>query len=269
MAVQEEGWPEAWKESFNNDSAEFWGWRINLGYTYAYQRRFRETVSLVERHLPRGSSVVDIAAGQGNLTLRLAELGFPVCWNDIRGELEGYVRLKHETGEVEYVPGNAFEVLQGRRFRAVVANEVIEHVAHPDELLEKLADLCEPGGLVFLSTPNGGYFHTGLPTFSEITDPVLLERHQFQPGSEGHLFLLTNRELVDLSAKAGLSVVELRNFTSPLLAGDFRLRKLLRFLPEWLVRGANSVVERLPARFRSRYLMHTCVVLRAPLVAQP
>ena len=38
--------------------------------------------------------MLDLAAGQGNFSLALAERGYRVTWNDLRGDLEGYVRLK-------------------------------------------------------------------------------------------------------------------------------------------------------------------------------
>ena len=46
---------------------------------------------------------------QGNFTLRLAELGYRVTWNDIRQDLAGYVQLKWKTGDVTYRPGNILE----------------------------------------------------------------------------------------------------------------------------------------------------------------
>jgi len=220
-------------------------------------------MGLIEKYLPTGASIVDVAAGQGNFTLAMAEAGYRVVWNDLRADLEGYVRMKYEGGVVDYAGGNAFDVLDGGDFDAVMANEIIEHVAHPDDLLRQLARLCRPGGLIFLSTPNGGYWHTGLPSFEEVDDPNLLESEQFAPGAEGHLFLLTNSELVALATEAGLEVVELVNFTSPLLVGDFGINRLLRFVPAHAVTAANSLLEQLPDRVGRSVLMHTCAVFRS------
>lgn len=41
----------------------------------------------------------------------------------------------------------------GRRFDCVVSADVIEHLFDPDALLERLCGLLEPGGRLFLSTP--------------------------------------------------------------------------------------------------------------------
>lgn len=75
-------WPESWKLSYDYDLLEIYGDKSSLGYVYAYQKRFNTTLGLIQSALPRGSSVIDIAAGQGNFSLTLAELGYKVVWND-------------------------------------------------------------------------------------------------------------------------------------------------------------------------------------------
>jgi 2-polyprenyl-6-hydroxyphenyl methylase/3-demethylubiquinone-9 3-methyltransferase len=251
-------WPESWKQAYRIDEVELWGNRIDVGHTYAYQRRFAESTRQVARYLPPGSSIIDVAAGQGSFTVWLADHGYKVTWNDLRGDLEGYVRLRDDSGMVSYLPGNALELDGVGPFDAVIANEIVEHVAHPDQLMAELAGLCRPGGLLFMSTPHGGYSRSGLPTFSQVTDFSALELEQFKPGAEGHLFLLTNEELTELAHSAGLQVVEIANFTTPVLTGLRGTRRALRVVPAGAVRAANALLE----RTSKRLLMNTAVVLR-------
>lgn len=253
-------WSDACKQAYLTDSSEFWGnVNVNPGYVYAYQRRFSVTMALVERHLPRGSTLIDVAAGSGNFTHGLAERGYRVTWNDLQAELAGYVELKREPNSwIEYRPGNAIEMADGE-YDAVMANEVIEHVAHPDALLASLSSLCRPSGLIFLSTPNGGYRRNRLPTFGQVEDFGALEAVQFQPGAEGHLFLFTNDELRRLAGAAGLEVVVLKNFTSGLLGGDFAHSiRTLRSIPRGLVERLDQAIE----RRGEDLLMNTALVLR-------
>lgn len=259
--VISDDWPDTWKKYFQTDRAEWWGWRVNIGYTYAYQRRFIETMRLVDRYLPAGSEIIDVAGGKGNFSLALAEHGYRVVWNDLREDLQGYIELKWESGDIRFLPGNAFDIEHDYLYDAVLATEVIEHVAHPADFLVQLGSLVRPGGFVFLSTPHGGYFRTGLPTFSEVDDVEPLESRQFQPGVEGHLFLFTNDELRQLAATAGLDVMEITNFTSPVFSSSRGLvARGLCFVPPGAAQWVNVAVE----RTSKRLLLNTAMVLRRP-----
>src|SRR5262249_34475334 len=149
--------------SYSYDLEEIYGEISNLGYAYAYQTRRSHTLNLLKEVLSPGDRILDIAAAAGNFSLPLAEMGYDVTWNDLRADLVDYVRMKHETGSINFAPGNAFELRFPSLFDAVLITEVIEHVAHPDEFLAKTASLVRPGGYIIMTTPNGAYFRNTLP----------------------------------------------------------------------------------------------------------
>ena len=130
------------------DELEFWGSRSDLGYTYSYENRFNLTIDLVKKAAAPPARVLDLAAAQGNFSLALAELGYHVVWNDLRAELADYVRQKYEFGSLQYLPGNIFELPAEDigTFDVVLAAEVLEHVAHPDEFVRKLKSLLSEEG---------------------------------------------------------------------------------------------------------------------------
>jgi hypothetical protein len=165
-----------------------------------------------------------------------------------------------------YAPGDVFALRSSgavqRLFDGVVAGEAIEHVAHPDAFLREIASMLRPGGYVFLSTPNGGYVRNRLPSYSEISDPAALEAVQFRPGVEGHLFLLTNRELATLASEAGLTVESLENLVSPVLAGEWGLRRTFRFVPRRAIEATDRALEHVSRSTRQRLMLHTVAVLR-------
>lgn len=263
--IPQDDWPTSWRLSYEYDRLEIYGGRERLGHSYAYANRRAQTLRLVrEAGLRERATVLDVAAAQGNFSLALAELGYDVTWNDLRQELAGYVRLKHETGLLQFAPGNAFELDFPARFDMVLATEVIEHVAHPDQFLRQLRGLVRPGGCIVVTTPNGGYFRNGLPTFSEIEDFAALEANQFRPDADGHLFLLRAQELRDLARAAGLRVEELVLFGNSLTSGHIKLEGLLRILPRELVEGLEKTSQRLPAPLAQRMLVHLGARLRAP-----
>lgn len=260
----EPGWPESWQYSYPFDLIEVYGSKTDPGYTYAYRNRVDRALELVHAVAPAGASVLDVAAGQGNLTLRLAEQGYAVTWNDIRADLEGYVRLKYERGLVEYRPGNILDLDDLGPFDIVLLSEVIEHVAHPDELLRRVASLVRPGGHVVLTTPNGAYFRNPLPRFSEVPDPSVFESGQFRPDADGHIFLLHVDEVRQLAASAGLETESVRLFTTPLTAGHVKTGRLLRVVPEPLVWRLERLSHRLPPGLSRRLHVHLAALLRRP-----
>jgi len=244
--VPSKSWPESWKEVYRYDLMEIYGDTNCLGHTYQYDNRRQQIVELVQKVAQPGAKVLDVAASQGNFSLWLAELGYRVTWNDLRSSLSDYVKLKYERGEIEYQPGNIFELGFDRNFDVVLITEIIEHVAHPDEFLQKIAQLVKPGGYIVMTTPNGEYIRHNLPKFSECPDPSMFESVQFGPNSDGHIFLLHLEEIEPLVKQAGLKIVETRLFTNSLTNGHLKLEYVLKILPYSWVKAVEKLTSSLP-----------------------
>ncbi|MGH7282623.1 MAG: class I SAM-dependent methyltransferase [Polyangiaceae bacterium] len=255
--------PDSWKLSFHYDRMEIFGENARDGYARAYEVRRRNTLELVSKYAPAPATVIDIAAAQGNFSLALAELGYDVTWNDLRGELAEYVEKKRSTGKVEYLPGNAFEIAREKEYDVVLITEVIEHVAHPDEFLGNAVRLLRSGGHIVMTTPNGAYFRNRLPKFSECPDASQFEAVQFKPDADGHIFLLHDQEVRELAERAGLEVLELRLYNNSLTIGALGTQRLLQFLPLDPVRRLERLSERAPRRIARKMLTGMAAVLRA------
>ena len=257
-------WPESWKLSYKYDLEEVFGEFTNYGYVYAYARRMAETLRMVREVAPPPAAILDVAAGAGNFSLRLAELGYSVTWNDLRADLVDYVRLKYEKGDIHYAPGNVFELGFENCFDVVLITEIIEHVAHPDDFLRKIARMVKPGGHVVMTTPNGGYFRNPLPKFSDCPDPSQFESVQFKPNSDGHIFLLHEDEIPVLAEKAGLTVQAIRLATNSLTHGHVKTEMLLKILPRAMVDGIEWTTQRLPGFLKRRLHTSMSVLLSKP-----
>jgi 2-polyprenyl-6-hydroxyphenyl methylase/3-demethylubiquinone-9 3-methyltransferase len=259
-------WPALWREAYAFDRVEVFGEAgARQGHALAYQQRLDRTLQAISARAAPGARIIDVAAAQGNFSLRLAEAGFDVTWNDLRADLEGYVRRKYEHGAISYLPGDAFALGDPGLFDVVLITEIIEHVAHPDRFLANVAKLLRPGGFVYMTTPNGEYLANRLPKFSDCPDPEKFESVQFQPDGDGHIFLLHSDEIPPLARMAGLDVQSLDLFTSFLLAGRLRTEPLLRLMPGRITKMIDRYCERLPAPLARKVLVQMAVCMRKPI----
>jgi 2-polyprenyl-6-hydroxyphenyl methylase/3-demethylubiquinone-9 3-methyltransferase len=259
---RQDDWPQSWKDSYAYDREAIYGEISNHGYACAYENRRRQTLRLLTEVLAPGARILDLAGAQGNFSLTLAEMGYGVTWNDLREELVDYVRLKYERGQLQFAPGNAFDLRFPFLFDAVLTTEVIEHVAHPDEFLAKAAALVKPGGSIVMTTPNGAYFRNYLPKFSDCANPRVYEAVQFRPNAGGHIFLLHPDEIRVLADRAGLDVDLVRLFTNPLTAGHMKTETLLRILPRRWIDMFEAATRQLPFLLQQKLLVQMAVRFR-------
>jgi 2-polyprenyl-3-methyl-5-hydroxy-6-metoxy-1,4-benzoquinol methylase len=253
----EDTWPDSWKYSYPYDLLEIWGEVSHRGFAYAYANRRSQTLALIREVLPSGSTILDVAAAQGNFSLTLAEEGYQVTWNDLREDLAGYVQSKYETGTITYAPGNVFELNFEEKFDCVLITEIIEHVAHPDQFLKKISVMVKKGGFVVMSTPNGGYFRNNLPRFLECPDPAQYEKMQFKPNSDGHIFLLWPDEIEWLAKESGLTLDRHILFTNPLTAGHIKLEGILKLLPRSIPERMEVLSQKLGDRIKTRLMANS------------
>ena len=258
-------WPESFARTNLCDQLEIWGERFNAPYAELYRQRRMETLNALQNYCTAQGRILDLAAAGGNFTIAAAELGYQVTWNDLRSELVDYVKLKAtEELPIEYLSGNIFELGSEweQAFDGVMALEVIEHVAHPNEFLEKLSRLIKPDGTIIVSTPNGAYFRNDLPRFSDFPDPSIFESVQFQPNSDGHIFLLYEDEMRSLGEKAGLRMIDYRQFTNPLSAGHIKLRHLHKVIPQAVMNFQEILSRKLPARLVATLMTSSLAIYR-------
>lgn len=213
-------------------------------FSLKYLARLQAAIKAVQGHVPAGGRVLEVGCAQANASLLLAEAGYLAVALDLMPDALTYARRKHEYGAYVGVCGSA-EALPVRSgsFDAVLVGELLEHCARPGRILATLAQALCPGGVVVITTPNGGRMGAGDPTYSQV-DPESVEGRQFGPGGEDHLFAFTLPELKGVVREAGLTVLQASRCGSSLHSD--RLGLLKRLLPVGAIRGASAAACGLP-----------------------
>jgi 2-polyprenyl-3-methyl-5-hydroxy-6-metoxy-1,4-benzoquinol methylase len=203
-----------------------------------YFLRFETVINLAKK-LPPGSRIADLACGQGNFALTLAELGFDVTAVDIKPEFLNYAKKKYTHGKINFVHQNLMEYRDQDRFDCILMGEIIEHVAFPDQLLQTAYENLKPGGLLIITTPNGGEYAQPLPTYKQVTHLEELIPRQFHWGD--HLFLYTEDELRELVENQGFKIQGIEKLNSSYVGQIKGIRYLfpLRAL-KWMERKTRS-----------------------------
>jgi 2-polyprenyl-6-hydroxyphenyl methylase/3-demethylubiquinone-9 3-methyltransferase len=109
------------------------------------------------RRVLKGLEVLDIGCGGGLLSEPMTRLGARVTGVD--ADAAGIAAAIAHAGEVgldiDYRAGAAEDLAaEGSTFDAVIASEVVEHVADKPAFADALASLLRPGGVLVLTTIN-------------------------------------------------------------------------------------------------------------------
>lgn len=144
-------------------------------------------------------TVLDLGCGNGWLTAALSRCGFDVTGMD--NSLSGIEIARHAHRDVPFHHADVMlppaEDLRGR-FDAVVAVEILDHVAQPRLLLQNALHLLRPGGLLLVTVPYHGYFkNLGLALSGRFD----IRLHALQ--DHGRLKFFSRRTLMSLVAEGG------------------------------------------------------------------
>jgi len=242
--VFDPSWPPDVQALYRHDMQEMWDPTIAPQIWHQYHNQLDLYCALADERGP--IDILDVGCAQGTLALLLAERGHRVCAMDIRQPFLDYAALRRERGDVRFICGNALNATPDQRVDLVFANQIIEHLVYPAQLINRLASWLKPGGRLVVTTPNWAYVKSGLPSFSEIGDPTQHQHLQFSADADGHFFAYRARELVEIFQGAGLSRIHARCFETPWISGHIKFRYLHRGLPAGLLRWLDRTTLRMP-----------------------
>ncbi|KAG6604738.1 Ubiquinone biosynthesis O-methyltransferase, mitochondrial, partial [Cucurbita argyrosperma subsp. sororia] len=170
-----------------------------------------------------GLKIIDVGCGGGILSEPLARMGATVTGIDAVDKNIKIARVHADldpvTSTIEYCCTTAEKLVeQQKEFDAVIASEVIEHVADPAGFCQSLAALTVPNGATVVSTINRSMrsFATAIVAAEYILRWLPRGTHQWSS-------LLTPEELVLILQRASISVEEIAGFVYNPLTGQWSL----------------------------------------------
>jgi len=172
-----------------------------------------DVVAEVGEHIPRAKRLLEGLAEQETLLgrkPRLLDLGSNDMWLGcylwLNGKIvvdgvelnkqsvaKGLKRMATFGAPGSLVHGNLHDaktLLNGRRYDAISLFEVLEHVPDTEQTLDLIEGLLKPGGVIYVSTPNGAYERGLIDGWHRV------ER-------KGHLRAIPVQELIDSFAGRG------------------------------------------------------------------
>lgn len=103
------------------------------------------------KHIPTGSSVLDVGCGQGRLTVALYEHGCKTTGLDI--SFSQLQRIKAQFPEITWVEGNALQMpFENNAFDAVTSLWFLQHFPNWKEFLAEQVRVVKPGGTIIFDT---------------------------------------------------------------------------------------------------------------------
>lgn len=195
--------PEAYGREYFEESHEKWFNNPNIALFEAIRRRIAQVKS--------NASVLDLGCGRADLLryLRRREPRVSLCGVDLtpNDPVEG-IRL---------VQDDLFATRFEQRFDVVTSLAVIEHVPNVHAFVQRLHELCRPGGLVIISTVNDqGVFYRTARVMRRFRMATAFNR-LYSKHHLNHFNVSSLRRLVELH---GLTVRETIRHNSPLAAVD-------------------------------------------------
>lgn len=183
-----------------------------IGYkgipVHALEGLHERVAQLVERYIPRGAQLAELAAGGGALTLRLNELGYRVTACDYVSE---NFRLHAEVPFIRMDLNRPF-ASSFAGCNGVVAVEIIEHLENTRHVLREIRAILPFGGIAIVTTPNvespvsvAMAIRTGRPMW--FWDSAYRD--------DGHITPVPRWLLEQAAVEAGLEVVEVLSHGDP------------------------------------------------------
>ncbi len=175
------------------------------------------------RFVPKNSQkILDIGCGEGNFSASLKEKLKTQVWGIEKNEKAAKV-AREKIDKV--LIGDAVEIvndLENNSFDCIVLNDILEHLAYPNNLLKSLKTKLNKDGVIVFSVPNVRYL---------LNLKRLLINKEWRYEDEGvldrtHLRFFTKKSLIETFDQLGFEILEIKGI-NPLKPWKFNIINFL------------------------------------------
>ncbi len=229
-------------------------------------KRLNFISDIIQEYCKPGARILDIGCGNGNIARGIGSLGYNVTGIDFSNSAINYAQSKNKLPNVTFAVRSAEEVTMQENYDAIICSEVLEHLHQPSSLVQTIARILRPGGVLVATVPNG----TG-PREMLVTRPVqamnktwmgkvIAESKKMmgyanstvQSHSEDltHVQFFTRTEISGLIASEGFELLKFRHSNS--IEKVFPYSMLTRHIKS-LSKLDNAMADYLPSMFSSGF----------------
>lgn len=248
-------WPAEVQALYRHDMQEIWDRSIAPQVWNQYHNQLDYYLAIAGKE---SKSILDVGCAQGTLALLLAEAGHHVTAVDLRPAFLDYAQSRHSHGDIRFQVANVLEDDIPGSYDLVFANQIVEHLVYPDQLLQRLRVCLKPGGRLVMTTPNGDYIKNALPSFRQLGNAKDWEHMQHTADGDGHFYAYLREELEGLFVAAGFKEVKATFFESPMISGHMKIRHVHGLVPTAVLKALDRIIVGMP--WLERRLTHQLMV---------
>lgn len=237
-------WSDEQQVLYRHDMEQYWDRSLSV-HEWNQYKNLLDTYIAIAQQRP-AQKILDVGCAQGTLALLLAEQGHKLTAVDIRQDFLDYAQARYQHGDIEFIQGNALELNFNQKFDLIFANQIIEHLVYPLEMVKTLGALLSDRGTLVVTTPNWAYAKNDLPCFAELGNPQDWEHMQFSADGDGHFFAYKEDELRDIFGQAGFADIASRTFETPFVSGHMKFRHAHKVVPYPILKALDRLVLRMP-----------------------
>jgi 2-polyprenyl-3-methyl-5-hydroxy-6-metoxy-1,4-benzoquinol methylase len=175
-----------------------------------------KSLAILQKQGIKKPRLIDLGAGSGFYSKYLQERGYNVIGIDKNLDCTGEMGKK----VIECLNGDAKNLpFCNKKFDGGLLIEVIEHVESPQELLFEINRVLKPGGVLTLTTPNGGRLLRRLLKVVGMTYNI----------SPFHLTEFNSDEIIKLAERTGFEISDSYSYGMDIPTS------ILRYFPEQIL----------------------------------